>query len=184
VINTPLDLPTIRTLIVKPPNQHSSFGARTKYVFAENSIKAFTEDLASFTKTMERLLRNRKTQHEQVQKEQLIFGSIPAIAVSATLILQQIRVYTDRLFNAFLDSWAAGCHPSHEAMLFLDTPVFTDIKSLNTRIPSYKFRLMLCGDLVNMSAWHEADVTVFNEQVVSHAPQNRYELARHLMVYV
>jgi hypothetical protein len=178
----PLDLPTIRTLIVKPPNRQSSFWTRTKYVFAENAIKNFTEDLASFTKTMERLLTNRKTQYEQVQKEQLTFGSIPAIAVSATLLLQQIRVYTNRLFNAFLESWATGCHLSHEAMLFLDTPVFTDTKSLSTKIPSYKFRLMLRGDLVNMSAWHEADVTVFNEQAVSNEPQNRYELARHLMV--
>ena len=128
---------------------------------------------------MERFLTNRKTQHEQVQKEQLFFTSTPAIATSATLILQQIRVYTTRLFRALLESWTAGCHPSHEAMLFLDTPVFTDTTVLNTNISSYKFRLMLREELVSMSAWHEADVTVFEENIVPREPANRYGVSSY-----
>ena len=127
-------------------------------------MKRLTRELNELNLSMDRLLANSQTLHQQAVE----FKIIPDIrgASSLAVLLHQIRDSADRLFQAFHSAWTGGCHPSHEAMLHLDIPVSPRIKRVSSRISSFKFRLVLCEvscDTCEEPVWHETNVTVFEE---------------------
>ena len=139
---------------------------RFQYLIKEKDVEDMTRELEKLNLSMDRLLTNTSILHPQksIQEFRIIPDERKATALVS--ILEQIQIYTDRLFEAFCSVWVPGCHSSHDVALFLDTPVFSipDYPRLKAR--SFKFRMMLGGkpvDVTMSSSWHEANVTVLEE---------------------
>lgn len=162
----PLTLPDLRALITAHSQQANFFTKRFQYLIREDDVINLTRDLDELNLDMDRLLANSNTLHQHLVESKLISNSGNASAIAA--VLQQVRDRADRLFQAFCEVWTLGCHSSHEAMLFLDTPASSKGKldSLNSNISAFKFRLVLRGkppDLNGEASWHETNVTVLEE---------------------
>ena len=132
-----------------------------------------TKDLNGLNLSMDRLLSNSNTLHQHLVESRII----PDIGNARSLasLLQQVRDRADRLFQAFHEAWTLDCHPSHEAMLFLDTPASLkgDCHSLNSNRSAFKFRLVLRGEPAGQSgglSWHETYVTVFEGDAKASKP--------------
>ena len=153
--------------IAKSHNIHGKYVIkRVKYLIKEEDIKTLTTELDSLNSSMNRLLANTNILHQQIniQESRIIPDDREAIAVAS--LLKQIRAFTDRLFQAFHATWASSCHPFHDVALFLDTPTFPTHGIPHSKPYSFKFRVMLNGksvDIAVSSPWHEANVTVFEE---------------------
>jgi hypothetical protein len=80
--------------------------------------------------------------------------------------LKQIRIYTDRLFEAFCIAWMSSCHPSHNVALFLDHPEFSSAGYPISPTSSFDFRALLSEESADVQVpglWHEASVTVLED---------------------
>jgi hypothetical protein len=139
---------------------------RVKYLIKEDDIKELTSELDGLNSSMNRLLANTNILHQQIntQESRIIPDEREAMAIAS--LLKQIRTFTDRLFQAFHATWVSSCHPFHDVALFLDTPTFPANGISRSKPSSFKFRVMLNGkslDVSMSSPWHEANVTVFEE---------------------
>ena len=77
------------------------------------------------------------------------------------VVFKQVRERADGLFRAFLEAWSKDCHPSHEAMLFLELPVIPKNRRASVKESTYKFRLALRGKPSAVEgSWLETNVTV------------------------
>jgi hypothetical protein len=172
-------MPNLRTLIAAHPQKANFFTKRTNLLIKEDDVIRLTKDLDELNLNMDRLLANSNTLHQHFVESKIILdiGKASALAV----LLQQVRDHADRLFQALLEAWTLGCHPSHEAMLFLDIPVSP--KNNRHRHPfncdksAFKFRLVLRGNPADMGegpSWHETNVTVFEEKEDAKASESAW----------
>ncbi|KAL2819272.1 hypothetical protein BDW59DRAFT_165135 [Aspergillus cavernicola] len=148
----------------KPQGKHAT--KRVMYLIKEEDVKALTAELASLNTSMDTLVRNATILHKQqnTMESRVIPDERKALALA--FVLNQIRGYTDRLFQAFHSALVPGCHPSHDVALFLDTPSFPVSRQLGLKPGLFRFRLMLnvyTLDVMTTSVWHEAHVTVSDE---------------------
>ena len=151
---------------------------RVLYLIKEEDITELIEELDVLNSQMDRLLANTNilAQQKNIQDARIISDERHAKALAS--LLNQIRTYADRLFNAFRSAWIPGCHESHDVALFLDTPTVPKSGYPSSK-SSFKFRMMICGKPVDVimpgkpvdakmpSSWHEAHVTVFEEYGVT-----------------
>jgi len=160
-----LVLPDFQALIIAYPQKTNFFAKRINILIREEDVTRLTKDLNELNLNMDRLLANCNTLHQYQVESKLVVD----IGNASTIVgvLKQVRDRADSLFRAFLEAWSLGCHPSHEAMLFLDTPVISSNKhsSLNPKESPSKFRLVLRGKPTNLdeSSWLETNVTVSGE---------------------
>lgn len=136
-----------------------------RYLINEQDIIELIKELEALNSDMDRLLENASilAQHKDIQESRIISDERHATALAS--LLNQIRNYADRLFNALLLAWVPGCHPSHDVALFLDTPTIPKSGYSGSK-SSFEFRMMICGkpvDVTRPPLWHEANVTVFEE---------------------
>ena len=134
-----------------------------------------TKELGELNLNIDKLLANRNTLHQPLIKSTVIVGT----SKSSTLVasLQQVRDHADRLYRAFREVWTLGCHPSHEAMLFLDTPVSSKKKGYSLSPKRSTFRLVIRWKVANMSmlpSWHETTVTVSEKDEYTEALRLMY----------
>jgi hypothetical protein len=140
-----------------------------RYLINEQDITELIEELDALNSDMDKLLANASilAQLRNIQDSRII--SDERYAKTLASLLNQIRTYADRLFNAFRSAWIPGCHPSHDVALFLDTPTVPKSGYPSSK-PSFKFRIMICGKPVDVTMpplWHEGNVTVFKEDGVA-----------------
>jgi hypothetical protein len=122
-----------------------------------------TDGLDKLNSDMDRHLENSEKLHSAETK--IIVDIKQATALD--LMLQQVRTRAEKLFHAFLKAWKPDCHPSHQAMLFLDTPAFPQKKktSLKFNASQYRFRVVLQKPATKTGegqCWRETYVTVLD----------------------
>ena len=91
---------------------------RVQYLIKEQDITELIEELDALNSNMDRLLANASIlkQHKNIQDSRII--SDERYAKTLASLLNQIRTYADRLFNAFRSAWTPCCHASHDVALF------------------------------------------------------------------
>ncbi|KAF2804505.1 uncharacterized protein BDZ99DRAFT_525713 [Mytilinidion resinicola] len=124
------------------PGKHVS--KRVWYLIKEQDITELIEELDAINVDMDRLLAHASilAQHKNIQESRIISDERHAKALAS--LLNQIRNYADRLFNALLSAWIPGCHASHNVALFLDKPTVPKSGHPSSE-SSFKFRVIICG---------------------------------------
>jgi hypothetical protein len=168
-----LTLSDIHSLARSHGTQGKYITKRVVYLIKEEDVIVMTAQLDSLNSSMSKLLTNTSIIHQQknVQQSRIIPNEREATAIAS--LLKQVQGYTDRLFQAFRSTWVPGCHRSHDVALFLDTPVLPISDYRSSSIQSFKFRVMLSRkplDITLPSSWHEANVTVFEEDSIMMQP--------------
>jgi hypothetical protein len=135
----------------------------------EETVTALTKSLDEMNSTMDRILKNERELHQlkSIQASWIIPDERKASAMAS--LLKQIRTYTDKLFETFCTAWVSKCHRSHNVALFLDVPVFSSTNYAGSHT-SFNFRTLLSETPVDLqvpASWHEASVTVLEDDTLS-----------------
>lgn len=168
-------LSDLYTLAQSHSTQGKHISKRVLYLIKEEDIIELIEELDARNSDMDRLLANANilAQQKSIQKSRVISNEPQARAMAS--LLNQIRAYTERLFDAFCSAWTPGCHSSHDVALFLDSPIVPKLSYPKSK-SSFQFRIMIRGrprDPEMAASWHEANVTVFEDS--GSVGQQRYD---------
>lgn len=129
-------------------------------------MSRLTNELNGLNKSMAKLLTNRRNLYQRVESRNSTDPGAARCVRTLADQLQQVRNHADRLFDAFHRSWAAGCHTTHEAMIYLDTPAASrETKQTSLQASTSKFRVLVRGKpgnhpCLHVPTWHETTVTV------------------------
>lgn len=148
-------------------------------------MSRLTNELNRLNESMAKLLTHRRNLHQRVESRNSADPGASCCVPALADLLQQVRNHADRLFDAFHRSWAAGCHKTHEAMIYLDTPAASEkTKKINLQASSSKFRVLVRGKpgenpCLQVPNWHETTVTVEEVNKDQWGPAQLHPQHRH-----
>ena len=134
-----------------------------KLTFSAGEISKAIQDLDNTTKSLFHLTSLIASNQQTVEQ----ISSRKALKLGKGL--RQIRRFAVELHQAILGAWKSGCHPNHEAKLFLEDRVETAANiskgmRCNADFSTTSFRLIFAASsLQKQVSWHEATIKVSRE---------------------